>query len=158
MLSRDGSVLALPLLKHYQRPLIITLFICAHSEAAKQCDKWALPCASACVVGVHLFMEIEGGGYMSSHLPVSSPVYTEGKKSKYKKFSAGRLPPVLWEQSELTCCSVYGLERNCPLSQCLQHKLGNYKQCWLLLDLFITLSAKNSMNCFIFLKYRWHVC
>lgn len=52
--------------KHYRRPLIVTLFICAHSEAAKLCDKWALPCASACVGGVRLFMEIgrvgRGGG------------------------------------------------------------------------------------------------
>lgn len=54
--------LALPS-KRYQRPLIVTLFICAHSEAAKQCDKWALPCASACVRGVRLFMEIEGVTY-----------------------------------------------------------------------------------------------
>lgn len=52
--------------KLYQKPLIVTLFICAHSEAAKQCDKWALPCASACVVGVRLFMD-RGWGL---HVPI----------------------------------------------------------------------------------------
>lgn len=67
--------------KLYQKPLIVTLFICAHSEAAKQCDKWALPCASACVVGVRLFMDIEGGGYMFPYLPLSNPVYTDKKKA-----------------------------------------------------------------------------
>lgn len=88
--------------KRYQRPLIVTLFICAHSEAAKQRDKWALPCASTCVRGVRLFMEIGGLRILSPLL--SNPFYTD-TRSQNSKYSAGRLAPVLWEKREVTCCA-----------------------------------------------------
>lgn len=58
----------LPPTKRYRRPLIVTLFICAHSKAAKQCDKWASPCATACVGDVRLFVEIGGGTYSLTSL------------------------------------------------------------------------------------------
>lgn len=89
VLSREGSVLVHPRPppKHYQRPLIVTLFICAHSEAAKQGDKWALPCASACVGGVRLFMEL--GGYVFSLLP--SPARLHRHKKPEQQVLCGKV-------------------------------------------------------------------
>lgn len=50
--------LCLPPPKRYQMPLIITMFICAHSEPTKHCDKWALPCVSTCARGARLSIVI----------------------------------------------------------------------------------------------------
>lgn len=89
--------------KPYQRPLIVTLFICAHSEAAKQCDKWALPCAKARVEGVCLFMEIEGGLYVFSP-QFLRPVYID-TWSQNNMYSTGRWATVFREHREVTCCA-----------------------------------------------------
>ncbi|KAM7384001.1 hypothetical protein PAMA_011379 [Pampus argenteus] len=80
--------------KRYQRPLIVTLVICAHSEAAKQCDKWALPCLTACVGE----MEISGVCVLSP--PLFSPIYMD-TRNQNNKYSTRRLAPVLWGQREV---------------------------------------------------------
>lgn len=85
VLSRERSshVPSCPPSKRQRRPLIVTLFIYAHSEAAKQCDKWALPRVS---VRRGVFA-VQGNrpGYIFSHLPLQHPLHGDSKPEQQEK-------------------------------------------------------------------------
>ena len=104
----------------YRRPLIVTLFICAHSEAAVQGDKWALPCASACEGGVGLFMEMVWLHMRSP--PLYSNVCIDTRKQS-NKYSEGRLASLLWEQRG-NLWWIGNRLRGVHLPKCQQHWQG----------------------------------